>query len=74
MFLKLFLVIVFSVGLYEMRDCYMPINEAKRCQGEKINIQAEIRILEEDVFMHQCMAEAMQAISIGEPVSIILTE
>lgn len=44
----------------------MPINEAKRCQGEKINIQAEIRILEEDVFMHQCMAEAMQAISIGE--------
>lgn len=65
---KTFLVIVFSVGLYEMRDCYMPINEAKRCQGEKINIQAEIRILEEDVFMHQCMAEAMQAISIGEPV------
>lgn len=56
----------FKRGLYEMRDCYMPINEAKRCQGEKINIQAEIRILEEDVFMHQCMAEAMQAISIGD--------
>ena len=55
-----------DAGLYEMRDCYMPINEAKRCHLEKIDIQAEIRILEEDVFLHQCMAESMQAISIGK--------
>ncbi|XP_061188601.1 uncharacterized protein LOC133196757 [Saccostrea echinata] len=56
----------FKRGLYEMRDCYMPINEAKRLQGDKANLQAEVRILEEDVFMHQCMAESLQAISVGD--------
>ncbi|KAK3084872.1 hypothetical protein FSP39_020577 [Pinctada imbricata] len=56
----------FKGGLCELRECYMPVNEAKRYGTDRVTIQAEIRILEEDIFMHQCMAESMQARHIGD--------
>jgi len=50
--------------LNAMRECYMPLNEARRlCRdGESIG---DIEVLEEDVTMHQCMAESVQARVIG---------
>ncbi|XP_052812133.1 uncharacterized protein LOC128239523 isoform X2 [Mya arenaria] len=51
--------------LNAMRECYMPINEAGRISPEE-QIQTEVRVLEQDVLMHTCMAESMQARDIGD--------
>ena len=55
----------FRKALNEMKDCFMPINEAKCCGKGILHIEAEVRVLEEDVFMHTCMAESIQAREIG---------
>ncbi|XP_052057822.1 uncharacterized protein LOC127698399 [Mytilus californianus] len=58
----------FKVALYQMRECYFPVTEAASC-GRTIplpHIEQEAEVLENDVLMHQCLAESMQANQIGE--------
>ena len=42
----------------------MPLNEARRLCRDRESI-GDIEVLEEDVTMHQCMAESVQARVIG---------
>ena len=51
-----------------MRECFMPVAECLRLSKDD-HILTEARILESDVFMHQCMAESMQARAIGKNIS-----
>ncbi|XP_060065099.1 uncharacterized protein LOC132545430 [Ylistrum balloti] len=53
-------------GLSEMRNCSMPIHEARKYCLDKKNVGKECGILEDDVIMHECTADAMQAIAIGD--------
>ena len=46
----------------------MPVAECLRLSKDD-HILTEARILESDVFMHQCMAESMQARAIGRKIS-----
>ena len=46
----------------------MPVAEAQRL-SEDDHILTEAKVLESDVFMHQCMAESIQARTIGKSVS-----
>lgn len=43
----------------------MPLNEARRLCPEE-EMLSDLEILEEDVFMHTCMAESVQARVIGK--------
>ncbi|XP_021352477.1 uncharacterized protein LOC110449746 [Mizuhopecten yessoensis] len=53
-------------GLSEMNNCSMPIHEArKKCLDAK-NVGLECDTLEDDVIMHKCTADAMQAIDVGD--------
>lgn len=54
-------------GLSEMKDCHQPISEAKQL-GKTLDLRTiigECNILEEDILMHQCIAESIQARVIG---------
>ncbi|XP_033761915.1 uncharacterized protein LOC117343593 [Pecten maximus] len=53
-------------GLSEMRNCSMPIHEARKHCLDVNNVGLECNILEDDVIMHQCTADAMQAIDVGD--------
>ena len=48
----------------------MPVAECLRLSKDD-HILTEARILESDVFMHQCMAESMQARAIGRNISLL---
>ena len=47
-----------------MRECFMPLAESFRLSKDE-HIRTETKVLESDVFMHQCMAESIQARAIG---------
>lgn len=55
----------FKKCLSSMRECYMPLNEAPRLTTEDYML-TEVRVMEADVLMHQCMAESIQARTIGD--------
>lgn len=58
----------FKFALYQMKECYLPVTEAAVC-GRNIplpHIENEANTLENDVLMHQCIAESMQANQIGK--------
>ncbi|OWF35133.1 uncharacterized protein LOC110443314 [Mizuhopecten yessoensis] len=63
----------FERALSEMRNCHMPLHEAVASGKGEVTIEREVKILEVDVFMHQCMAESMQARSIGDQLYHQLT-
>jgi tetratricopeptide (TPR) repeat protein len=56
----------FKKSLTLLRDCYYPIQEARRLGQGRQDIQTEVAILEEDVFLQQCVAESLQARSTGD--------
>lgn len=49
-----------------MRECYRPIEEVKRFGHDDASMMSEARVYEEDVFVHQCIAESIQARLIGD--------
>ncbi|XP_020917560.1 uncharacterized protein LOC110254854 [Exaiptasia diaphana] len=51
----------FARCLSRMRDCYYPIQEAKRLSGNSDYEDSEISVLEKDVFYTTCTAESVQA-------------
>ena len=57
----------FKKGLHALKDCYMPLSEARK-HGCLV-VEEECNILDEDVRLHTCIAESMQARSIGKFVS-----
>ncbi|XP_069111849.1 uncharacterized protein [Argopecten irradians] len=63
----------FERALSEMRNCHMPLHEAIASGKGEVTIEGEVKILEADVFMHLCMAESMQARSIGDKMYHQLT-
>ncbi|KAL3832489.1 hypothetical protein ACJMK2_024129 [Sinanodonta woodiana] len=52
--------------LYQMKECYYPLNEATRVGVGLDTILKEVKILEEDVNMHTCIAKAMQSRATGD--------
>jgi len=56
----------FKKALYQMKDCYMPLQEAisKGCDSK--DFISECRVLKEDVTVHQCMADSMEALHTGK--------
>ncbi|KAK3603653.1 hypothetical protein CHS0354_017369 [Potamilus streckersoni] len=58
----------YSDCLYQMKECYYPLNEAARVGIGLENIQQEVRILEDDVNMHTCIAKAMQSRATGDNI------
>ncbi|KAL5007138.1 hypothetical protein ScPMuIL_015944 [Solemya velum] len=52
--------------LFQMCECYFPLNEASRLGGMMNEIPREVELLEQDVFMHQCTAESIQARLTGD--------
>ena len=50
--------------LSAMRECFMPIAKCSRLSKDD-HLLTEAKVLESDVFMHQCMAESIQARAIG---------
>ncbi|XP_069111521.1 uncharacterized protein [Argopecten irradians] len=53
-------------GMSEMKNCSMPIHEARKHCTDVNNVRLECDTLEDDVIMHQCTADAMQAIAVGD--------
>ena len=51
--------------LNHMRETYTPVEEARRWGKDQEHIQAEVRVLEQDIFIHTCVAESAQARNIG---------
>ncbi|XP_063423023.1 uncharacterized protein LOC134707306 [Mytilus trossulus] len=58
----------FKKAIYVLKETFFPLNETKRIGKGVTVIEAEARILEEDVFMHSCMAESIQAREIGDGI------
>ncbi|CAC5411014.1 unnamed protein product [Mytilus coruscus] len=56
----------FKKAIYVLKETFFPLNETNRIRKGVTVIEAEARILEEDVFMHSCMAESVQAREIGD--------
>ena len=55
-----------SAGRYKeclklMHECYTPIEEARRYGHHDPFIEAEVRVYNEDIFIHQCTSESIQA-------------
>eukprot|EP00057_Strongylocentrotus_purpuratus_P008810 XP_011663284.1 PREDICTED: uncharacterized protein LOC100890018 isoform X3 [Strongylocentrotus purpuratus] len=49
-----------------MRECYFPVQEAERlCEGD-CSIKSEIAVLQEDVYIHTCVAESSMARATGD--------
>lgn len=70
-----------SAGRYKesmrlMRECYTPVEEARRYAFQDPFTETEVRIFDEDIFMHQCTCESIQARETGDGlfVKIILDE
>ncbi|OWF51012.1 uncharacterized protein LOC110449706 [Mizuhopecten yessoensis] len=53
-------------GLSEMSNCSMPIHEARTKCLDAQNVGLECDSLEDDIIMHTCTADAMQAIDVGD--------
>ena len=65
----------FKKGLHSLKECYTPIHEARACGNNLPNnlvIDAECKVLDDDVLMHICIAESMQARAIGKGMFILL--
>lgn len=59
-----------------MHECYMPVEEARRHGYHDPIIETEVRIFDEDIFMHLCTCESIQAQITGDDLfeKIILDE
>lgn len=55
----------YKKALYEFKECHYPIHEGKNYGKDIIAIEGEVRVLEEDLIMHSCMVESIQAREIG---------
>ena len=51
--------------LLYMRECYYPVEEARRYGHSDPLVCTEVAIYEHDVYLHQCTAESIQARSTG---------
>ena len=52
--------------LFFMRECYHPIEEARKYGHCDPFVSSEVAVYEGDVFLHQCTAESVQACSTGD--------
>jgi DnaJ-domain-containing protein 1 len=52
--------------LFFMRECYHPVEEARRYGHCDPFVSTEVAIYESDIFQHQCTAESIQARSTGD--------
>ena len=59
-----------------MHECYMPVEEARRHGHHDPIIETEVRIFDEDIFMHLCTCESIQAQITGDELfeKILLDE
>ncbi|KAK3715935.1 hypothetical protein QZH41_005274 [Actinostola sp. cb2023] len=55
----------FSRCLSRMKDCYYPIEEAKRLSGKSEDEESEINVIQKDVYYTTCTAESIQAREMG---------
>ncbi|XP_013385178.1 uncharacterized protein LOC106155077 isoform X2 [Lingula anatina] len=62
--------------LQRMHQCYQPIEEGKRSARDGIDLLQELQILENDVFIHTCVSESIQARTTGDEIlqGILLNE
>lgn len=51
----------FKTCLYQMIECYKPIEEARMYGNDFEHIMSEIKILEKDIFLHECICRSHQA-------------
>ena len=52
--------------LFLMRECYHPVEEARRYGHCDPFVSTEVAVFEGDIFLHQCTAESIQACSTGD--------
>lgn len=59
-----------------MRECYHPVEEARRYGHQDLFVDTEVRVFDEDIFLHQCTCESIQARITGDGLfdTIILDE
>ena len=51
----------YKVCLYQMHECYRPIEEARKFGKDQQYIMTEVNVMDQDVFVHTCIAESAQA-------------
>lgn len=56
----------FKESLHCLKECYRPIEEIKKRNKFNGKMRSNAKVLEDDVWLQTCCAEALQALSIGE--------
>ena len=53
--------------LSHLKECYRPVEEARKAGGQRSeHVTSEVNVLEADCFLQTCIAESVQARSIGK--------
>ena len=51
----------FKGCLRQIRECHRPVEEARMHSENKEPVMQEVRILEKDLFLHECVCRSHQA-------------